>query len=122
YQARQELMLSSIAMVGERPWMGFGLGTWATVYPAYARFDDGLRDNQAHNDWAQWAAEGGVPFVMMIAWWAGCVGRPAWRSVWGVGVLIVLVHCLLEYHFQQRAAFGYFYFAMAGGVLAEKED
>jgi len=119
YQTRQELMLSSITMAGERPWMGFGLGTWATVYPAYAQFDDGLRDNQAHNDWAQWAAEGGVPFVLLMMWWVMCMWRPAWRGEWGVGVLVVLVHCLLEYHFQQRAGFGYFYFAMAGVVAGE---
>jgi len=118
YGARWELLLSTVDMGKERPWMGWGLGTWAAVYPAYARFDDGLYDNQAHNDWAQWGAEGGVPLLGMMVWFAAMVARPALRTVWGLGLLTVLVHCLLEYHFQQRAAFGYFYFAMAGAVLS----
>jgi hypothetical protein len=58
YAQRRELLYSSLRMAADRPWMGFGLGTWAAAYPAYADFDDGLYDNQAHNDWVQWAAEG----------------------------------------------------------------
>jgi O-antigen ligase len=118
YAARRELLLSSMEMTRERPWLGWGLGTWATVYPAFAKFDDGLYDNQAHNDWAQWAAEGGLPFVGLMVFFVAALARPAVRSVWGIGLLSVLAHCAVEYHFQQRAAFGYFYFAMAGAVLS----
>jgi len=122
YAARRELLVSSLEMARERPWTGWGLGTWATVYPAYAKFDDGLYDNQAHNDWVQWAAEGGLPFVGLMVLFVTGLARPAVRSVWGIGLLSVLVHCAVEYHFQQRAAFGYFYFAMAGAVLSGYGD
>ena len=114
---RRELMLSTAEMARERPLFGFGLGTWATAYPAYARFDDGRRDNQAHNDWLQWAAEGGLPFLALMLLMAGMLAGPAWRSGWGVGLLAVLVHCLVDYHFQQRPVFGYLYFVLAGVVL-----
>ena len=114
YGKRPELFYSSLEMASDRPWMGFGLGTWATAYPAYARFDDGMFDNQAHNDWVQWAAEGGVPFFILMLVIAGALARPALRSIWGVGLLAVLVHCLVDYHFQQRPSFGYYYFALAG--------
>ena len=66
YTTRGELLRSSIDMVRERPGMGFGLGTWPTVYPGYAYSDDGLFTNRAHNDWAQWAAEGGLPFFLLM--------------------------------------------------------
>ncbi|MCP5116599.1 MAG: hypothetical protein GY953_37700 [bacterium] len=103
--------------------MGFGLATWSTAYPAYARFDDGLFDNQAHNDWAQWAAEGGIPFLLLMLLMAGLLTRPAMRTVWGVGLLAVLVHCFVDYHFQQRPVFGYVYFALASVcALAAKHD
>lgn len=44
--------------------MGFGLGNWPRAYPRYAVFDDGNYVNQAHNDWAQWAVEGGVEYPL----------------------------------------------------------
>ena len=67
YRVRHELLLSSIAMAADRPLTGFGLGTWPVVYPAYARFDNGLAANHAHNDWAEWAVEGGVPVIFVLS-------------------------------------------------------
>jgi O-antigen ligase len=58
-------------MAREKPWTGFGLGIWPTVYPANALYDDGTFVNEAHNDWLQWAVEGGVPLV------AAMLARPA---------------------------------------------
>ena len=66
YSLRLDLVKSSIAMVCDRPWTGSGLGTWPIAYPAYARFDDGTFVNQAHNDWLQWAVEGGVPMLLLL--------------------------------------------------------
>ena len=111
-------------MARARPLTGFGLGTWSTAYPAYATFDDGKRDNQAHNDWLQWASEGGLPLLALMVAMGGLLVRPALRSVWGVGLLAVLLHCLVDYHFQQRPVFGYYYFALAGLVcaFAAKDD
>jgi len=95
---------------------GFGLGTWSEVYPGFARFDDGLFANQAHNDWAQWAAEGGIPFfLIMLAVVAGAL-RPAFRSLWGLGLLAVFIHCLVDYPMQQRPALAAFFFALLGIV------
>ena len=102
YQLRYELLQSSADMIRDRPWMGSGLGTWPTIYPAYAYFDDGSFVNQAHNDWAQWAAEGGLPFVAMLAWvflWA--IGSVR-ESLWGIGVLAMFVHALVDYPFEKQ--------------------
>lgn len=123
---RRDLVYSSIEMALDRPWMGFGLGTWSLAYPAYARFDDGLFDNQAHNDWVQWAAEGGTPFLALMLGMAALLVRPALRTGWGIGLLAVLLHCLVDYHFQQRPVFGYYYFVLAGaasvGALSAQDD
>jgi O-antigen ligase len=64
---RPELLHSAVAMVKARSWTGFGLGTFPTVYPAYAIFDNGYFVNHAHNDWAEWAAEGGLPFLLLLS-------------------------------------------------------
>jgi O-antigen ligase len=118
FQLRNQLTASTIEMAMDRPWTGFGFGAWPVVYPAYARFDDGMFDNQAHNDWAQWAAEGGVPLLLLMAGFAVAVAGPAIRSMWGIGLLFVLAHCAMEYHFQQRPGFGCLFFAMAGACAS----
>ncbi len=64
YFVRRDLLISSFRMFRDRPWFGFGLGNWPVIYPAYALYDDGTFVNQAHNDWMQWAVEGGLPFVV----------------------------------------------------------
>jgi O-antigen ligase len=116
YAVRAQLVRSSVEMIRDRPWMGFGLGTWSTAYPGYAHYDDGTFVNQAHNDWLQWAAEGGVPFVLIMLAVVALMVRPALRSLWGVGMLAVFVHCVVDYPMQQRRALAAFFFAMLGVV------
>ncbi len=117
-ESRRLLTLSTIEMARERPWIGWGMGTWTEVYPAYARFDDGVFDNAAHNDWAQWASDGGVGMLLLMAGFALMIARPAFRSVWGIGMLFVLAYSLMEFHFQERPQFGCFFFALSGVLLA----
>jgi len=97
YRVRRELLFSSLAMIADHPWTGFGLGAWPAVYPAYARFDNGLAANHAHNDWAEWAAEGGLPFLALLAMFAAWSIRPAVDSLWGIGVPAVFAHSLVDY-------------------------
>jgi O-antigen ligase len=120
YAVRQGFLLSSLEMIRERPLRGFGLGTWSEVYPGFARFDDGRFANQAHNDWAQWAAEGGLPFFLLMLGVAGAAVRPAFRSLWGLGLLAVFVHCAVDYPMQQRPVLAAFFFAMLGILMAER--
>jgi len=119
YALRQNFLLSSLEMFRERPLRGFGLGTWSEVYPGFARFDDGLFANQAHNDWAQWAAEGGIPFFLLMVGVAGMAIRPAFRSLWGLGLMSVFLHCCIDYPMQQRPALAAFFFAMLGILMAQ---
>jgi O-antigen ligase len=122
YALRRDLAESSLQMARDRPWTGFGLGTWSGAYPGYARFDDGNFVNQAHNDWLQWAAEGGVPFLMIMLVIALWTIQPAIRSVWGVGILAVFLHAAVDYPFQQRPALAAFLFALTGMLAGEERS
>jgi O-antigen polymerase len=117
---RMDAVRASLAMTQDRPWMGSGLGTWARMYPRYAGLDTGLVVNQAHNDWAQWAAEGGLPFLMVMILFAGLLCKPAFRSIYGLGVAAVLLHALVDYPMQQRPALAAWWFAMAGAAWARE--
>lgn len=118
---RREMLLSSLEMAKERPWLGFGLGTYQTAYPAYALFDIGLIVNHAHNDWAEWLAEGGVPFLLLLAAFAVLTAVPAIRSVWGVGLVSVYLHALVDYP-MQRLGLALWVFVLAAAVTAEDRE
>jgi O-antigen ligase len=116
FATRRELVASSIQMAREKPWTGFGLGTWPTVYPAYALYDDGTFVNEAHNDWLQWAVEGGLPLVATLLAFTALIVGPAFRSIWGLGLIAVLVHCLVDYPMQRPQLAGLL-FALCGVLL-----
>jgi O-Antigen ligase len=100
---RIQFAVSTVHMIAAQPWIGWGLGCWPAVYPAFATFDPGAIVNQAHSDWLQWVAEGGLPVglaMFSVALWGV---RPAIRSIWGIGVLAVLIHALFDYPFSRPA-------------------
>lgn len=100
---RRELFSTAIAMIRAPPlehlWTGYGLGTFAVVYPQFAEFDSGARVEHAHNDWLEWTAEGGVFYAALWAALAAWAIRPAIRSVWGLGIIAVFLHALVDYPF-----------------------
>jgi O-antigen ligase len=98
---RMELNRASLAMFSEHPASGFGLGTYPVVYPAYARFDTGRYVNHAHNDWAEWAVEGGLPLLLAMAVVVVANADRAIRSGWGIGLMVVFAHALVDYPFQR---------------------
>jgi O-antigen ligase len=100
---RPELAMASLRMIRDHPWFGVGLGAWPTVYPRYAIVDIGAFANQAHNDWLQWTAEGGVPFGLMLGGLCFWCLRTAFRTVWGLGALAVFLHALVDYPFSRPA-------------------
>jgi O-antigen ligase len=116
---RVDALRASLQMVKDHPWTGTGLGTWSQIYPRYAGFDPGAFVNQAHNDWAQWAAEGGIPFAVLLLFFAGLCCRPAFRSIYGLGILAFLTHALIDYPMQQRPELAAWFFAIAGLAISE---
>jgi len=116
YQGRREIAQSTLAMIASRPWTGFGLGTFSTVYPAYAVSDLGQSVEHAHNDWLEWAGEGGISYAaiwLCLAIWSV---RPAVRSVWGIGVLGCFLHATVDYPFARFGIAGWLFLLL--GMLA----
>lgn len=113
YHDRMQYLLSSVDLIRDRPLLGWGLGTWPLVYPQKARIDDSVFVNRAHNDWAEYTAEGGFVFLAALAlpflWVVPRIGR----SPWAIGILGVLVHAWVDYPFP-RAGVSAWLFALLG--------
>lgn len=118
---RRYLNESSLRMIQARPLTGWGLGSYVPVYRKFALYDDGTWVNQAHNDYLEWAAEGGIPYalimVLLIVWTI----RPGFRSVWGLGLLAFALHALVDYPFARLGTCGW-YFALAGMLAAQQGE
>jgi O-antigen ligase len=114
---RRELTISSFHMAQDRPWLGFGLGTWTNVYPGYALIDTGAVANHAHNEWAQWAAEGGFPFALLLMALFLWSILPAVRTIWGLGVVAVFLHAWVDYPFF-RLGLAVWTFMLLGALVA----
>jgi O-antigen ligase len=100
FQYRREMTVSAIRMGMERPWIGFGLGTFETAFPEFASFDLGLVVDHAHNDWAEWFAEGGAPMLLCVLAIAVFSARSALRCPWAMGVPVVFLHSLIDFPMQ----------------------
>ncbi len=117
-QVRRDINRSSMEMIGVHPLTGWGLNTYVPVYRMFAHYDDGSYVNRAHNDWLQFAAEGGIPFAcVMIAIFFWSL-RPAIRSIWGLGVIAIGLHALVDYPFARFGVCGW-YFALLGMLAVE---
>jgi O-antigen ligase len=118
---RRSINQSSLAMIRERPLTGWGLETYVPVYRLFARYDDGTYVNRAHNDWLQWAAEGGVLFaglMLVIFVWSL---YPAYRSGWGLGVVAFCIHALVDYPFARLGVCGW-YFALVAMLAVRHQE
>ena len=115
FRDRREIFASSLAMIAARPWTGYGLGNFDTVYPEFARFDPGAVVEHAHNDWLEWATEGGWPYAALWMLLAISLLRPALRSIWGIGVPAVFLHALVDYPFA-RLGVAAWLFILIGGL------
>jgi O-antigen ligase len=113
---------SSLHMIQARPLTGWGLGSYVPVYRMFALYDDGTWVNQAHNDYLEWAAEGGIPYALIMLALIVWSVRPAVRSIWGIGLLAFAAHALVDYPFARLGTCGW-YFVLAAMLAAQgRED
>lgn len=68
---------SSFAMWKQRPWLGWGFGSWSALYPEFALFDDARTYDFAHNDYMQFLSETGL---------AGIACALAFLLLWGAAI------------------------------------
>ncbi|MEP7361851.1 MAG: O-antigen ligase family protein [Acidobacteriota bacterium] len=115
---RREVYQSGLAMFAERPWTGFGLGTFSAAYPAYALFDNGRFVNLAHNDWLQLPVEGGLITLLLFACFCLSLVRGFRHSAWALGIPIVLIHALVDFPLH-RAGVAAWWMLLAGAFRAK---
>jgi len=120
---RSSIDRDAIRMFRNRPALGWGLGTFPTVYPQFRSFYTNFFVNQAHNDYLQLLAEMGILGFGTMLWFLIVLYRRAlpkigsWMSdVSGavtlactLGLTGILVHSLFDFNLQIPANAALFY-------------
>jgi O-antigen ligase len=125
-------------MFTHRPVLGWGLGTFPTVYPSYRTFYTNLFINEAHNDYAQLLVETGLLGFGLMLWFLICVYRRAmptsrrWEFKWDgalslaalLGCTGILFHSFVDFNLQipANAAFFYLLCALAASKLPSQSS
>ncbi len=101
FRHRLEIYASAWRLWRENFWTGAGPGAFETLYPGVARFDTALRVDHAHCDWLEWAAEGGFPAVLLLAWFViHSLVLIVRRAPWAAGVATVFLHAAVDFPLQ----------------------
>jgi O-antigen ligase len=130
--ARFRIAKDSLRMVADRPLLGWGLGTFALVYPHYRSFYTDDVVNAAHNDYLQFLAETGVVGFAAILWLlaglvrAGVRDLRSWirrrgvgsRAAAFIGALGIMCHSFTDFNLQIPAN-AMMFFALCALASAE---
>ena len=121
---RLNITRDCLRMFRHRPVLGWGLGTFPTVYPSFRSFYTNLFVNEAHNDYAQLLAETGLVGFVLMLWFISCVYRSglprsshSWEFRWDGAVSLaallgctgLLVHSFADFNLQIPANAAIFY-------------
>ncbi len=92
---------------------GVGLGAYRTAFPIYTAGDGLYKVTQAHNDYLQLLADGGVIAGLLAIWFivvvfkavaSGLNARDPWQGVMalgaGAGIFSLLLHSILDFNLQ----------------------
>jgi O-antigen ligase len=122
FGARRQFMLSAVDMVKHRPLTGYGLDTFPEVYQQHAVMDFPFYANHAHNDWAEFAADGGVPFFLLVLIPFATAVPTAIRHPWGLGLIAVMLNACFDYPFPRPAVSGWMFAMLALLYMARTAD
>jgi hypothetical protein len=113
YIVRREFMIAAADMAKHKPLVGYGMGTFPEVYQRYAIKDFPFYANHTHNDWAEFAADGGIPYLLLVLIpFAVCISA-AVRNPWGLGLVAVMLHACVDYPFPRPAVSGWMFVMLA---------
>jgi O-antigen ligase len=115
YLTRQEYLQAAEDMAKHRPLFGYGLGTFPEVYPRYAIVDPSLYlyVNHVHNDWAEFAADGGIPFLLLVLIPFAMALPAAIRNPWGLGLIAIMLHACVDFPFFHQGVPGWMFLVLA---------
>lgn len=123
--ARWSIYSATLDGIGTFSPLGSGPGTYPDVFPAFQPLELGRWFiNHAHNDYLEWLFEGGLLAAVLIALFAVLYAR-SWLKVWtweawsrfrftqvgaGIGILLLLLHSLVDFNLHVPANVVYFAF------------
>lgn len=124
---RLALLKDGLRMFWHKPVLGWGLGTFTTVYPQFRSFYTNLFVNAAHNDYLQALVETGLVGFVAVVWFivamyrAGLRNVDGWNRNWshllGISALIgctgLLIHSAFDFNLQIPGNACFFYFLCA---------
>lgn len=120
---RLKIDRDALHMIAARPFMGWGLGTFADVYPQFRSFYTNSLVNEAHNDYLQTLIEMGVLGFGIATWLLVAAIRPALRKArnWPsdvngivtmaalLGISGIMVHSFVDFNLEIPANAMLFY-------------
>jgi O-antigen ligase len=135
---RLNITTDCLRMFSHRPLLGWGLGTFPTVYPTYRSFYTNLFVNEAHNDYAQLLVETGLLGFALMLWFVIALyrrGLPTsrrWEFQWDGAVSLaallgctgILLHSFVDFNLQipANAALFYVLCALAASELSPQSS
>ena len=122
YLVRREFVEAAVDMARHRPLTGYGLGTFPEVYQRYAIKDFPFYANHTHNDWAEFAADGGVPFLLLVLIPFAAAIPSAVRNPWGLGLIAILLHACVDFPFPRPAVSGWMFVMLALLYMSRTPD
>jgi hypothetical protein len=122
YLVRKEFMLAAADMAMHRPLTGYGLGTFPEVYQRYAIKDFPFYANHTHNDWAEFAADGGFPFLLLVLVPFAIAVPTAARNPWGLGLIAIMLHACVDFPFPRPAVSSWMFVLLALLYMARTQQ
>jgi O-antigen ligase len=128
---RLKINRDTLHMFAQRPILGWGLGTFETIYPQFRSFYTNFLVDKAHNDYAQLLAETGLLGFALTIWFLVSAMRPAvpkirnWPSdingavalVALIGISGILVHSFVDFNLEIPANALLFYVLCAVAAM-----
>jgi O-antigen ligase len=129
---RLDITKDGLRMFFHRPVLGWGLGTFPTVYSSYRSFYTNLFVNEAHNDYVQLLVETGLLGFALMLWFLvrlyqhGLPTSRRWEFQWDAAVSLaallgctgILFHSFVDFNLQIPANAALFY--VLCGLAASK--
>lgn len=122
YLVRREFFVAAVDIAKHRPLFGSGLGTFPEVYQRYAIKDFPFYANHTHDDWAEFAADGGIPFLLLVLIPFVAALPAAVRNPWGLGLVAVMLHACADFPFPRPAVSGWIFVMLAALYMVQTSD
>jgi O-antigen ligase len=113
FQNRGFIWRDTVAMIRANPLLGVGLGSFPTAYPIFTQSNGSLLVTQAHNDYLQVLADGGIIGGLIALGFLLLLLRDIERSInhpdpmlaalalgFSGGIVALLVHSLFDFNLQ----------------------